>query len=67
MAAVVRTFNKYLAESEIKALAPIVGKPKKSGTFAYVAVQLPFSDGQTVNVIFHSPEGDKSRSEPMIQ
>lgn len=61
MAAVVRTFNKYLAESEIKALAPIVGKPKKSGTFAYVAVQLPFSDGQTVNVIFHSPEGDKKQ------
>lgn len=61
MAAVVRTFNKHLAETEIKALAPVVGKPKKSGTFAYVAVQLPFSDGQTVNVIFHSPEGDKKQ------
>lgn len=61
MAAVVRTFNKHLADSEIKALAPVVGKPKKSGTFAYVAVQLPFSDGQTVNVIFHSPEGDKKQ------
>lgn len=61
MAAVVRTFNRHLAETEIKALAPIVGKPKKSGTFAYVAVQLPFSDGQTVNVIFHSPEGDKKQ------
>lgn len=61
MAAVVRTFNKHLADTEIKALPPIVGKPKKSGTFAYVIVQLPFSDGQSVNVVFHSPEGDKKK------
>lgn len=64
MAAVVRTFNKHLSDSEIKALPPIVGKPKKSGTFAYVIVQLPFSDGQSVNVVFHSPEGDKKKIGP---
>lgn len=61
MNAVVRTFNRYLKDSQIKALPAIVGEPKKSGSFAYVTVQLPFSDGQTVSAIFHSPEGDKRR------
>ena len=64
MAAVVRVLNRHLSDSEIMALAPVVGKPKKSGSFAYVIVQLPFSDGQTVNVVFHSPEGDKKRIGP---
>lgn len=64
MAAVVRVLNRHLSDSEIKALPPVVGKPKKSGSFAYVIVQLPFSDGQTVNVVFHSPEGDKKRIGP---
>lgn len=64
MAAVVRVLNRHLSDSEIKALSPVVGKPKKSGSFAYVIVQLPFSDGQTVNVVFHSPEGDKKRIGP---
>ena len=69
MAAVVRVFNKHLANSSLSALPPIVGTPKKSGSFAYVTVQLPFSDGQTVNVIFHAPEGDKKKitaSDPII-
>lgn len=61
MAAVVRVFNKHLANSAISALPPVVGTPKKSGSFAYVTVQLPFSDGQTVSVIFHAPEGDKKK------
>lgn len=64
MAAVVRVLNRHLSDSEITALSPVVGKPKKSGSFAYVVVQLPFSDGQTVNVVFHSPEGDKKRIGP---
>jgi len=64
MAAVVRVLNRHLSDSEIKALPPVVEKPKKSGSFAYVIVQLPFSDGQTVNVVFHSPEGDKKRIGP---
>ena len=64
MAAVVRILNKHLGDSEINALDPIVGKPKKTGTYAYVTVQLPFSDGQIVSVIFHSPEGDKKRIGP---
>lgn len=64
MLAVVRTLNKYLKGLEISALPPVVGKPRKSGSFAYVTVQLPFSDGQAVSVIFHSPEGDKKRIAP---
>lgn len=61
MAAVVKVLNRHLKESEITALPPVVGKPRKSGAYAYVIVQLPFSDGQTVNVVFHSPEGDKKK------
>lgn len=64
MTAVVRVLNRHLSDSEITALPPVVGKPKKSGSFAYVIVQLPFTDGQTVNVVFHSPEGDKKRIGP---
>lgn len=64
MAAVVRVLNKHLDGGEIQALDPIVGRPKKSGTFAYVTVQLPFSDGQSVSVVFHSPEGDKKKIGP---
>lgn len=61
MTAVVKVLNRHLKDSEITALSPVVGKPRKSGSFAYVIVQLPFSDGQTVNVVFHSPEGDKKK------
>lgn len=64
MLAVVRTFNKHLKDSEITALPPVVGNPRRSGAFAYVTVQLPFSDGQVVSVIFHSPEGDRKRIAP---
>lgn len=42
-------------------LDPIVGKPKKSGSFATVTVQLPFTDGQVVSIVFHSPEVDRLR------
>lgn len=64
MNAVVRTLNKYLAGKSIQALPAIVGQPKKAGSFAYVTVQLPFSDGQTVSAIFHSPDGDKKKIAP---
>ena len=67
MAAVARVLNRHLSDSEIKALEPIVGKPKKTGTYAYVTVQLPFSDGQVVSVIFHAPEGDKKKIGPSDQ
>jgi hypothetical protein len=64
MKAVVRVLNRYLSGEEITALDPVVGRPKKSGSFAYVTVQLPFSDGQVVTIVFHSPEGDKKRITP---
>ena len=64
MSAVVRVLNKYLEGQDIRALPPVVGEPRKSGSFAYVTVQLPFSDGQVVSVIFHSPEGDKKQIGP---
>lgn len=64
MLAVVRVFNRYLGDSGISALEPDVGKPKKSGAFAYVTVQIPFSDGQSVSIVFHAPEGDKRRIAP---
>lgn len=64
MNAVVRVLNTKLAGSEIQALPPIVGRPRKSGVYAYVTVQLPFSDGQSVSVVFHSPEGDKQKIGP---
>lgn len=64
MAAMVRVLNRHLADSEITALDPVVGKPRKTGQFAFVTVQLPFSDGQTVSVIFHAPEGDRKKIGP---
>ncbi len=61
MAALVRVFNTHLADKNIEAQAPIVGRPKKSGLFATVTVQIPFSDGQTVSIIFHSPDNNKMK------
>lgn len=64
MAAVVRVLNRHLEGQSISALPPIVGTPRKTGAFAYVTVQLPFSDGQVVSVVFHAPEGDKKKIAP---
>lgn len=64
MAAVVRTLNRHLEGQSISALPPIIGAPRKTGSFAYVTVQLPFSDGQVVSVVFHAPEGDKKKIAP---
>jgi hypothetical protein len=69
MAALSRVLGKHMNTQAqdgevISPQAPIVGKPKKSGSFAYVTVQIPFSDGQTVSIVFHSPEGDKKKIGP---
>lgn len=61
MAALVRVFNGYLKDKNIEALAPVVGTPKKSGLFATVTAQIPFSDGQVVSIIFHSPDNNKMK------
>ena len=42
----------------IEVLDPIIGKPRKTDSFAYVTAQIPFSDGQVVSIIFHASEGD---------
>lgn len=66
MAALVRVLNKNLSGNEkgIEAQTAIIGKPKKSGDFAYATVQIPFSDGQKISMVFHSPEGDKKKIGP---
>lgn len=63
MAALQRVLNKHLSATgkEIEALEAIIGKPKKSGLFSTVTVQFPLSDGQTLSIIFHSPENDKMK------
>lgn len=61
MAALVRVFNGYLKDKNIEAQAPIIGTPKKLGLFATVTVQIPFSDGQVVSIIFHSPDNNKMK------
>ena len=61
MTALVRVFNGFLQDKNIEAQAPIVGNPKKSGLFATVTVQIPFSDGQVVSIVFHSPDNNKMK------
>lgn len=66
MQAFVRALQKYMAkeEAQILPLDPVVGKPKKAGSYAYVTVQIPFDDGQSIFIVFHSPEGDKKKIGP---
>lgn len=66
MAAFVRVMSRFLKGNEegIEAQAAIIGRPKKSGSFAYVTVQIPFSDGQSISMVFHSPDGDKKKIGP---
>lgn len=62
MAALQRVLNKKLESlGDITAGEAIIGKPKKTGLFASVTVQFPLSDGQTLSIIFHSPEGNKMK------
>ncbi len=68
MAALQRIFNRALAsdtgENPITCEAPTIGKPKTSGLFATVTVQFPFSDGQTVSIVFHSPDNNAKKIGP---
>lgn len=45
----------------IQAGDAIIGDPKKSGLFASVTVQFPINDGQTLSIIFHSPDNNKMK------
>lgn len=61
MAALARAMNKQMAEKSFTVGEAVIGKPKKSGLFATVTVQLPISDGQTISIIFHSPDNNKMK------
>ncbi len=63
MRALARVFAKHLPEGIAPAEA-IIGKPRKTGLFANVTAQIPFSDGQTITIVFHSPSGDAKKIGP---
>lgn len=56
-----QTENEDGSPVQLHAMPARIGEPKKQGGYAYVVAQLPFTDGQIVSVLFHSPEGDKKR------
>ncbi len=58
-----RVFGKYLGD-DITPGDAIIGKPKKSGLFATVTAQIPFSDGQVISIVFHSPDGNAKQIKP---
>jgi len=63
MKALARVFSKFLPETIAPAEA-IIGKPRKTGMFASVTAQIPFSDGQAITIVFHSPAGDVKKIGP---
>ena len=66
MAALARVLRKHMtsANADIGVDEPQIGEPKKSGPFATVTVMFPFTDGQSVTVVFHAPEGDPKKVMP---
>jgi len=63
MKALSRVFTKHLDDGITPGEA-IIGKPKKSGLFATVTAQIPFSDGQVISIVFHSPDGNAKQIKP---
>lgn len=63
MRALSKVFSKYLG-NDIQPLDPVIGRPKKSGLFATVTAQIPFTDGQVISIVFHSPDGDAKQIGP---
>lgn len=55
--AIQNALNKRLAP-DLNITNAEVGKVRKSGLYASVAVVFNVSDGQTISVIFHAPDGD---------
>jgi hypothetical protein len=64
MAALQRVLNKVMADKGMTVGDAVIGKPKKTGLFASVTVQFPISDGQTLSIIFHSPDNNKMKIMP---
>lgn len=64
MAALQRVLNKVMADKGLTVGDAVIGNPKKTGLFASVTVQFPISDGQTLSIIFHSPDNNKMQIMP---
>ena len=61
MKALTRVFGKYLPDN-IKIMEyPSIGPDRKNGLFAYKTATFTFDDGQTVSILFHSPDNDPRR------
>ncbi|MCG7550931.1 hypothetical protein [Pseudoalteromonas sp. Of7M-16] len=51
-----RKFISALNGTNIAALEPEIGKTRKVSGLAILAVKIPTSDGQSISIIFHSPD-----------
>ena len=68
---IVKLFNKKLKDKnealkadgqpEIIAQSPVIGRPRKTGMIAVVTAEIPFSDGQSIFIVFHSPDNEETR------
>ncbi|MBE0507908.1 MAG: hypothetical protein IBX50_14550, partial [Marinospirillum sp.] len=63
-AALARVFARHLPENLTMDGDPFVGPNRKNALFAYKTVTLRISDGQTVSILFHSPDNDPRKFQP---
>ncbi len=63
MKALQRAFNSSMGKSAsgVTVDSPEVGKPRKNGVIATLSVKFPLSDGQSITVVFHAPDGDPEK------
>lgn len=61
MAALARVLGRHLPESLTLEGEPYIGPDRKNALFAYKVVTFNVSDGQTVSVLFHSPDNDPKK------
>jgi hypothetical protein len=61
MKALTKALNRFMVDKGLSVGESIIGRPKKSGLFATVTVQLPISDGQIISIVFHSPDNNKMK------
>lgn len=64
MAALARVLGRHLPESLTLEGEPYIGPDRKNALFAYKVVTFNVSDGQTVSVLFHSPDNDPKKFQP---
>lgn len=56
-----RKFKAALNGTGIDSDVAQIGKPRKAGGLAVVAARIPTTDGQSVSIIFHSPDNDPAK------